>query len=125
MKGLGFDILAAALALALSNALLAYAAGVNWNCQGNHNCASTTCESYPPEGKSCAEITPVNHPKCEYTGNRSHTCTITQRACLKKDFYAGGLCEGAPPVCNHAFPYNTPVYYCEDGCGTETHTCAT
>ena len=96
--------------------------GVGWKCQGNYNCASTTCVA--PPNYSCAEVFPVNHPKCEYTGLSSDNCSITQRACLRRVYYAGGLCSGNPAVCPHAYPLNLTDYLCEDGCGTETQTCA-
>ena len=122
MRSRRTEVILAVFLLAVCNAALVYAAGARWNCQGNHNCASTTCIN-PPD-YSCGEITPVNHPKCEYTGNRAHSCDITQRACLKVEYYAGGTCHGTPPSCAGLFPWNISAYLCEDGCGTETHTCS-
>lgn len=102
--------------------LAVQAAGVGWKCQGNYNCASTTCVA--PPGYSCADVTPINHPKCEYTGASGDNCTKTDRACLQRVYYAGGLCSGNPSVCPHTYPLNITDYLCEEGCGTETRTCA-
>jgi hypothetical protein len=108
--------------LCLASLVVQAGEGAGWKCQGNQNCASTTCVN--PPNYSCAEVTPVNHPKCEYTGTSSDNCKITQRACLKRTYYAGGNCSGTPSACPHAYPWNISDYLCEDGCGTETQTCA-
>lgn len=86
--------------------------GLNWICQGNYNCAATTCINQY-QGVSCTVVAPINHPKCEFNGENNQ-CIIVQKNCASLTPFAGTFCQGGG--CPGGAPAGTPSFLQEAGC---------
>jgi hypothetical protein len=97
--------------------------GAGWKCQGTFNCQGANCVPNPvnPDNNqqySCGLLSPINHPKCFYTGNSNDSCTTVQKNCVMITYYLGGACNNnVAPYCNTDIPAGVPpTYQQEAGC---------
>lgn len=110
--------LVACFVVGFAGAQLLAAPGAMWKCQGTFNCyGGVPCQSPGVDedggGISCMEMSPVNHPKCQFTGSETDSCTTVQKNCVRIDMYAGGTCN--MNACPHDFPLGN-YFQQEDGC---------
>jgi hypothetical protein len=89
---------------AMSSAIVGFGGqGPRWTCAGSHDCAAVSCVNYPPPndkpGWSCANVVPVQHKKCYFTGETG-SCTESDEPCMRFIYHVGGLCIGTPASCS-------------------------